>query len=770
VTDVSGEVITIAPRIQLDLSGLDTGEEETVVLARAVDVEQFDEATLQVAVIREGQSDASPQFFVEVRTVEPQDGDVQDALGDVIAQVALDSTSTGRLVLAAIPAGFGSKLQVSVRGVQVFGGRELVLLASVGLVVRADDRLRRDLEADFLDFRSEIEAGFANVARLRERYQDATWLDDAAATLAGLRAALRVARASVPVGCCARPRPLPDDVVWFRYPGQSRAREITGRRLVGSSCGGGACCDEVTLDLSITAPFPQTVTAQARICYPSVSRSKKPSALLILTHGALEGGSPDDIFDPSKSGSYLGLLSALAAAGIVAALVSKAGGLYVNEFPAALESIKQWIFERVVEEPEHPLAQLDLADLRVAFGGHSQGGRAAIDAASVAQGVPVRAVVCLASGSPESPVELHPGTHLISILGTHDLSPSIGVADPVRVIERVFTDAPRVLVVLPGAAHDHLGPSGSAFGDLGPSEATEADFAFARAQRNFAVTRFLQWALLGDYEAARDAFTEPRTTVVFNEEPGDFVSGGWWGPGFCGALVRVPTAALPLAPFEESTAFNGSDGALFQASEGFADDVVIQSLAETFAAPAISGLRDCTGADAAPGPVESYHEATAVAVVRFDCDIGSDGQAIVRTELESSLAEILGAIQDPEDFCLKVDLALRVNAQSTAEHQLSWGETQWWPGLGLGTSAGPQLWIRPRAVLVGWGFGCVLKLSDPLLPDRRPTTLTSVCARVPLLVPLGVDGVTHAFVNLKSPYYWWRGEAVIASISIVNQG
>lgn len=117
-------------------------------------------------------------------------------------------------------------------------------------------------------------------------------------------------------------------------------------------------------------------------------------------------------------------------------------------------------------------------------------------------------------------------------------------------------------------------------------------------------------------------------------------------------------------------------------------------------------------------------------------------------------------------FSLQAELALRVSTLHTLTQQAQWGEVQWWPALGLGDASGPQAWVRPRPVLVGWGYGCVLDSDES--PDVRATMLTSVSARVPLLAPQGSDGVTHAYLNLKSPIRWWRADAVLGRVVILN--
>ena len=120
---MSGSVVAIAPNLRLDLSSLEVGETSTIVVARAIDVLGADEATLRVAVMFVEQFAPTPaQFFVEVRPVVLGDGPEGDFVGDVIAQAAIDETSLGTLVVAAVPQGFGGLLRVAVRATQVASG------------------------------------------------------------------------------------------------------------------------------------------------------------------------------------------------------------------------------------------------------------------------------------------------------------------------------------------------------------------------------------------------------------------------------------------------------------------------------------------------------------------------------------------------------------------------------------------------------------------------------------------------------------------------
>lgn len=219
---MAGRVVTVTSPLSLVLDGLPGGTEEVVELQRSVELLGATSATLQVAVKACSVATSGvPGFSVEVRPIEFDPGNKQDALGDPVAAIAIDDTAAGRLLWVPLAAGFGGRVQVAIRCGQPSTGR-LSLNAHVSIVCKwREDRrvavrlamqrlavLRRSREVIPLSTLLEDDAllpvapSLVSVAHLRERIANAQ-----RASSAG-RSPRHSCRVS-PAPACTSGRPLP---------------------------------------------------------------------------------------------------------------------------------------------------------------------------------------------------------------------------------------------------------------------------------------------------------------------------------------------------------------------------------------------------------------------------------------------------------------------------------------------------------------------------------------------------------------------------------
>lgn len=199
---MAGRIVTIAPRLALDLDGLAPGAEETIVLQRALDLEGATEATLRVAVVQLSLATPStPGFVFEVRPVfESVDGS-EDVVGDPVASVSLDTGSTpeGSLAIAELDEGVAGPFQVSVRCGQPSAGA-LQLVASVEIVAKVgvEAVLERAPTSQPLSLPSRASSGIVTIFGARPDRARASIVAAALAARGPERRSRRVAQPSVP--------------------------------------------------------------------------------------------------------------------------------------------------------------------------------------------------------------------------------------------------------------------------------------------------------------------------------------------------------------------------------------------------------------------------------------------------------------------------------------------------------------------------------------------------------------------------------------------
>jgi hypothetical protein len=498
--------------------------------------------------------------------------------------------------------------------------------------------------------------------------------------------------------------------------------------------------------------------------------ASEPVGLFIVTHGAPDGVPPDDWFDTGGA-RFQPLQHDLARSQILSAFVRDSLGS--QGMIAAVDAIKLYIASMAAESPDGPLAAIDIEAMQIAFGGHSQGGATAFEAARVSGGIPVRAVVGLASGDlgdEQDPIELHPGTWYLGLVGTHDGSPSVTNRAPVRLFEQIVTDRPKILILARGVNHGQLGPGSGSLANVPGAYMLETQFlgeSEPLAIRSFVVRSFLEWALLGDDASGRFLALEPATTMAWAE---DLDGGPTWaecGPSQTPVLSRFPAAEPPLAPYTCRLVYDGGSLDGVQAMTNGVASLEMRDLQDPLLGMAADvDINDCEGVTI-PSPAPSSGHTGELLLVQWDLKESGASSAILRFDLPEPLGSYVAGLQPPETYSVFLEIGLRVNSSTNAS-AIPFGYVKWRPAIGLGTSVEPQLWVRPQPVLYGFGYACPLLFENDSV-DQRRTTLTSVSANVALLLPDGTNDVTHLFVDLAWPAFE-VGECCIRRVSVVYHG
>ncbi|MFO0635908.1 MAG: hypothetical protein U0168_23965 [Nannocystaceae bacterium] len=813
-------MITIASPLQLQLDGLSGGAEQTIVLQRAVLLGAVTEATLRVGVAAVAlESPATRGFVLEARPVLLGQSPDQDVLGDPIASISITEVTGGTLLLASMAEGAAGAVQVSIRCGQPLAG-PLQLRAHVDLVVKWTEAPRRRARrgvgrslqpwirtapagADRLGTRAdasddgsgraavqtELEARVATrteavlqrIAELARRLGPRRWLERAKIRAWQARDA---ATTAIPCGCdhtADRGSPALADAS-FLLP-TDLSRNLAPPRLVAGparddppQCSEGVCCTTTTLVVGPDA-FGNTDELLAQVCYPSAIATDQPVGLFLLTHGSPDGSVPDDPHEWLDTGGadFLPLQHDLARAGIISFFVVRIGG-YSERAEALMQAIgaaKLYITSQAALDPTSPLAAVDVQSLQVALGGHSDGGAAATIAASLDRGVPVRAVVGLASGQGDlENAALHPGTYYLGVVGTHDGSPLVRNKGPVGLYDQVETDRPKLLVVLRGVSHGQLGPGiGSAA--LKPDDymqVTAAAGEVALAARSYLVRAFLRWSLLHDLDAGRILAIDDVDTVAWGE-----TLSGDSAPAVIGVHTTTRLATFPagtdwLGPFECRTIYSPSAVGTVEAVSGSIYGTSVATL-ENATTPADQDIRNCNDVIEPSWAPSTGHKGVAL-FVGWDAALGDASGAVLRFDLGDALG-IVGGFQPPDQFSILVEIALRTNAPANVPVVEATGAVEWWPALGLGDASGPTRWVCPQPVLYGFGYPCPLVFMPGIetpLEDARRTVFTSISARLPLLRDeKELWSATHVYVDLMWGSFQ-RGEAVIRNLSLVYHG
>lgn len=797
-----GRVIPIATALRLQLDDLVGGAEQTVVLQRAVALDGAGEATLRVGVTSVSlESPGVPGFWVEARPVCLGTAPDQDVLGDVVGSVPITEVSSGTLLMAKLESGdVAGVVQIAVRCGQPLTG-PLQMSASVDLVLKWSETsaaarrpTARPATGHGLDGLQPAQAGNAQqnretalrerIVALTKRFGPRRWLERATVRArqaeradASQRACscCGAERCEEPAGAVATARILPTEI-----SRNLALPELADRRTREAvECSHGVCCTTTNLVVGPDA-FGNTYDVLAQVCYPATFESRSGAGLFLLTHGSPDGLVPDDPEEwlVTTGADYLPLQHDLARQGIISFFIVRIGGVEARAeaLVAVVGAAKLYILSQASADPTGPLSTVNVNQLPVAFGGHSDGGAAALRAGSVTSGVPVRAVVGLASasGNPTVDPTLYPGTYYLGIVGTHDGSPSVKNVGPVALFEAIVTDKPKLLVVLRGVTHAQLGPGiGSLAWKPGPfMTATTADPVTTMAARSYLVRTFLRWALLGDHEAGRELAVDDVTTIAWGEtEAGDSVP-AFVGPETTTTLVRFPSAQAPLAPFERHTIFSpGTIGTVTAISPTVYLLAVAAIEAENAAAE--MAVVDCDGdaGDTMPAPRPTTGLAGDVIFVGWDLALGGASGAVLRFRADQ-LAGFAGGFQPVEDFSIVVEVALRANAPANVPVVESTGAVEWYPAIGVGPAEGPTAWIRPGPVLYGFGYPCALRFLDDVVrdEDQRRTVLTTVCVRLPLLLgDYAPASDAHVYLDLAFGAFE-RGEAIIRDVSLVYHG
>lgn len=816
---MSNRVVAVAPRLVLDLSGLAVGQMQTIVLERALDVDDATEMELRVAVVSISSPTPSDVVFeFEVRPVFEELGSPTDVVGDPFAVAALDAASTpaGALVLVPLADAFAGPFQVSVRAAKPAAG-SLSLVASVDLVTKSSRhaasrlgahelaRWHAALERSRLRFDGEAAAVRKRIAQLVRKLGPAKWLDAAATHLRGAARSLQhgsdsVARLATRCRCTTnaeafaagaldalRPLPLAVDSVWRPRDDLGIAADAGGghdgpeSRDPVRTCAAGVCRVRlVATYMELPRPLGGIEEVEFELCFPTYLDPQKPVGLFVVVHGAPDGPPIDDWFDPPSGAPFRPLQNDLARRGILAAFVRDTGG--PAGMVAVVDAVKLYITTRAAEEPDSPLVGADTDAMTVALGGHSQGGAIAVLAALRASeiGIPVRAVVGLASGSAalggeDDPVLLPPGTWYAGLVGTHDGSPSVLNTAPVKLFDRVSTDRPKVMVVARGVNHGHLGPGrGTAANVPGPyMQTTQIPITSNEsfAVRTYVVSSFLRWAMFGDRDAAADLVFDAINNLAFAEGPDGLPVSAECGPTSMPVLAWFPEGdAGPLQPYRCRLIHGGAtlDGVTALTS-AIVDIQVVSFADETLQEPAAQLVQDCAGG-AVDSPAPSSGHQGMVLLVRWDlheADDADGGAATLRFAIPTVLADDVGGFQPPETFSLAIEIAVRVNSPVNVP-EIAFRTDEWRPAIGLGDANGPQVWVRPQPLLYGFGYACPLFFTNAP-GDQRRTVLTTISASVALLAPDGIVDATHVFVDLAWGAFE-RGECLIRQVSLVYRG
>ena len=775
---MAGRVVPVATPLRLDLSSdLAGGAEEIIVIARVVDLAPATEATLRIAIASiDLQTSGVVGFVLEACPVYLAENAADDIVGDPVASIAIKEVSAGTLLLDAFDSGFAGPVQVRMRCGQPTSGR-MLLRAYIDVVLKWF-ALGSDVAALVDSSRErvarELQATRRRLAEMRSSRDADDWTNVAASqAFAALLDIRHTGR-----GCCVLPGSIIVNEVAAVSSTLGREQGLTsGRgRERHTECAQGVCCERIVLELPDDSGTVQSVDAE--VCYPSQIDPRGLHALVVITHGSADGSAPSDFdwFDPPfAGGAFRSMQHDLAKHGIIAAFIAKLDGYTdrASYLIHAVPALKVWILSRATEEPESPLANVDTGSLRVGFLGHSDGGHAATLAASEEYGIPVLACVNLASPPPDEAggATLHPGTYYMQMIGTHDGSPSVTVTHGVQAIEFVSTDRPRVLVLLVGVNHGQLGPgigSGAAINTpQAYTAATTLDGDQAMVLRNFYVRIFLRWALLGISSDAQKMFVDGATMMVFSENHQGEVVAGLAGPRTTPCLMRTRTESAPLVSV--FTAIDLFDGG--QAFEPISDNITSAVSQATNVNAEASGfsVKDCAGGSILAQPPRSEHLGQA-AFVSWDFFTGGvDSDAIIRIPLDFDFSTLLSGFQTTDQFSLVCEVALRTNsALNLVDH--NWWDLLW-PALGLGDASGPQAWIRPQPILNAWRLECPLLFTTGVgvTVDVSQTTLTSIAARLSLLVSGELSSVTHAFVDSYFPGYP-RGESVIRALRLLFHG
>src|SRR5688572_27679606 len=123
-------------RLSLD-SDLGDAAEETIVLARALDLGDATEATLRVGIASvDLRNPGTTGFVFEVRPVFLAENGVNDYVGDPVASINVQEVVEGTLLLDSLAGGFGGQVQVSIRCAQPISG-PMSLVAYVDVVAKS---------------------------------------------------------------------------------------------------------------------------------------------------------------------------------------------------------------------------------------------------------------------------------------------------------------------------------------------------------------------------------------------------------------------------------------------------------------------------------------------------------------------------------------------------------------------------------------------------------------------------------------------------------
>lgn len=819
---MAGHVIPIARPLQLQLDGLSGGAEETIVLARAVWLSEATDVTLRVGLVTVAlESPATPGFVVEVRPVVLGQAPGDDVVGDPVASISIVEVTAGTLLLAPLAAGFTGPVRISIRCGQPLSG-PLQLRAYVDLVLKWSERTiqtraRRGLGRSMQPWRrgrsstaralaaaqansanpadstalpserefqaraeSRTEAVLQRVAALSRRLGPRRWLERATVRAWQARDAAMAVSAC---GCEGNARSAEFSSSEPPFFPTDISRNLAPPRLVAgpsredpAECSEGVCCTTTTLVIGPDA-FGNTDEVLAQVCYPSAIATGQTVGLFLLTHGSPDGGVVDDPAEwlDTPGADFLPLQHDLARAGIISFFVVRIGG-YADRAEALMQAIgaaKLYIVGQAAQDPTSPLAMVDVNTLQVGLGGHSDGGAAALIAASVERGVPVRAVVGLASGQGDLVnAALHPGTYYLGIVGTHDDSLSVKNYRPVNVYDLVESDRPKVLVVLRGVTHAQLGPGiGSTVLDKGDyMEESTAAAEVALVARSYLVRTFLRWSLLHDENEGRMLAIDDVETLAWGETKlGDSA------PAVVGPLTTTRLATFPagidwLSAFECRRIYSPGAVGNAEAVSGSIYGLGLATISEA-QTPAEVETRNCNGVEEPAWAPTTAHIGEAL-LVAWDVSVADESRAVVRFGLDDVLSAVAG-FQPPEQFSIVVEVALRANAPANVPVVEVTGAVEWWPALGLGDAQGPTEWVYPQPVLYGFGYPCPLVFEgtqEAPLQDARRTVFTSVSARLPLLRDeKALHSATHVYLDLLwGPFI--RGEAVIRNVSLVYHG
>lgn len=555
--------------------------------------------------------------------------------------------------------------------------------------------------------------------------------------------------------------------------GGGTAREIL--------CVDGVCCEQVSEPVVDGPGFGLMHTIEFQICYPEVL-PHGPIGLVLLTHGSPETGGAGPF---GGVANYDQLQQLLAKAGFVSAYLHDWGSSKDTRTVLLREGLGQivWWLGREIYSPVdgllegHPLFGVNLTDLFVnsAFVGHSDGGEAAVRAASVPDGQQVRAVVGLATADvSDFPGPLNPDTYYLSIGGTHDTVGGAGPRLAAKSFDVVETDGVKALLLIRGARHSFLGPGGGDSGSLSGAYAlgTLSPYAAVRTIRDYCVVAFLKWAVFDQDDGARALLLEKQNVIIVGSANGApfLVSTDEY---LLPAVLRFPRQrSREPSVFEAIEIFGGdhSDNNVEPISDTIVGNFFTVSRLSNFESVANIDIPTCNADDPVVPAVasDSGHIATYGTYVEWDLARGADAHAIIRfaiPQLElSSLSEIADEL---EKYSLTIELALHVREYINVVNQLEFGAPDWWPAIGLGDDSGPQKWLTPFRLWDSFGYQCAIRMQTEF--DRRTTVLSSLSAPLSLLLPDGVSGVLYAYANLRSTFHE-KGKALVGRVDIIRHG